>query len=233
MLRVIPLLLLAAAAAPAEGQDVAPKLAGSVEGSTYTSATGTFKMEIPVLPALGGEVHDTENVVTFRDNYGLQISVGAFVHDATQRWELSTRGPKDYLIYFFGTYVLADFRKFCPGTTIESAGYSSDLEDGALFAYILMPGGSMFENRPVFGPTPAQPPVAKRGNLLFVKNGYTFVISSELSERITEGSQYKKTPEEEDQILRVRLVDVLKKMQFTKPAAQQPATPRPTGSATP
>lgn len=216
MSRVIPLVILAALAVSAHAQDTTPKLAGTLEGTTYTSPTGSFKMEVPVLPALGGVVRDTEEVVTFRDSYGLQISVGAFVHDATQRWELSTRGIKDYLVYFFGSYVLPDFRKFCAGTTIESAGFSADFEDGALFTFILLPGGSMFENRPVFGAAPTAPPVAKRGNVVFVKNGYTYVISSELSERVTEGSQYKKSPEEEDQILRNRLLDVVKKMQFIK-----------------
>jgi hypothetical protein len=218
MLRVITFILLAAVTASVEAQESGPKLNGVVDGTTYTSPTGSFKMEIPVLPTLGGVVHDTENVVTFRDSYGLQISVGAFVHDATQRWELSTRGIKDYLVYFFGSYVLPDFRKFCPGTSIESAGFSADFEDGALFAFILLPGGSMFENKPIFDAAAATPAVAKRGNVVFVKNGFTFVISSELSERITEGSQYKNTPAEEDQILRNRLVDVVKKMQFSKPA---------------
>jgi hypothetical protein len=218
MLRVIPFILLAALTASVEAQESTPRLSGTVDGNMYTSPTGSFRMEIPVLPALGGVVRDTENVVTFRDGYGLQISVGAFVHDATQRWELSTRGIKDYLVYFFGSYVLPDFRKFCSGTRIESAGFSADFEDGALFAFILLPGGSMFENKPVFGTEPATPPVAKRGNVVFVKNGFTFVISSELSERITEGSKYRNTTAEEDQILRNRLVDVVKKMQFAKPA---------------
>ena len=75
----------------------------------------------------------------------------------------------------------------------------------------------MFESPQVFGP-PASPAVAKRGNLIFVRNGFTFVISTELSERVTETSQWKSTPEEEDQILRNRLVDIIKKMLFVKPA---------------
>lgn len=218
MQRIIALVLMGALASTAAAQDATSTLSGSLDGSTYTSPTGAFKMEVPVLPALGGVVRDTADVVTFRDSYGLQISIGAFSHDATQRWELSTRGIKDYLVYFFGTYVLPDFRKFCPGTTIESAGFSADFQDGALFAFILLPGGSMFDSKPVFGVEPAAKPVAKRGNVLFVKNGFTFVISTELSERVTEGSLYKKTPEEENQILRNRLLDVVKKMQFIKPA---------------
>jgi hypothetical protein len=218
MLRVITVVLLALLASSLDAQDTPLKLVGSVDGNVYTSPTGAFKMEIPVLAALGGTIRDTDNVVTFRDTYGLQITVGAFVHDATQRWELSTRGIKDYLIYFFGNYVLPDFRKFYPETRIESAGFSADYEEGALFTFILLPGGSMFDVPPVFGPPPATPPVAKRGNVLFVKNGFTFVISSELSERVTEGSQYSKTRQEEDQILRNRLVGIVKKMQFTKPA---------------
>ncbi len=231
MLRALSLVALAAAVLPARAEDASKALAGSVEGSTYVSPTGAFRMEIPVLPSLGGEVHDTSTVVTFRDGFGLQVSVGAFVHDATQRWELSTRGIKDYLIHFFGTYVLADFKRFCPETTLESAGFSADFEDGALFTYILMPGGSMFSPPQVFGAAASAPPVAKRGNLVFVKYGYTYVISTELSERVTEGSRYAKTPEEEDLILRNRLADVVKKMEFTRPAPARaadaaPATPK-------
>jgi zinc transporter ZupT len=219
------------AAIPAGAQET-PTLVGSVNGTVYTSPTGAFRMEVPVLPALGGVVRDTANVVTFRDSFGLQISIGAFAHDATQRWELSTRGIKDYLIYYFGTYVLPDFKRFCPSTTIESAGFSADLVDGALFTYILLPGGSMFEPRPAFGQV-ARPAVAKRGNLLFVKNGFTYVISTELSERVTEGSHYSKNVQEEDQALRSRLVDLVKKMQFSKPPTPEKAAPAQTTPATP
>jgi hypothetical protein len=220
MRRAIPILVLLAAALPAPAQERPTVLAGTLDSGIYSSPTGAFKMEVPVLAALGGVTRDTGNVVTFHDSYGLQISVGAFAQDATLKWELSTRGNKDYLIYFFGTYVLPDFKRFCSGTRIESAGYSVDLLDGTLFTYILLPGGSMFEDRPVFGQS-AEPPVAKRGNMVFVRNGFTFVISTELSERVTEGSRYSKTPAQEDQILRDRLVGIVKKMEFSKqPAAK-------------
>ena len=233
MLRALPILCLAAAGAAAQDSPHAPApapspatiaaaavpvpLNGTIENGIYTSPTGGFKITIPVLASLGGVVEDTNRVVTFHDAYGIQISVGAFQHDATQKWQLSTRGIKDYLIYFYGTYVLPDFKRFCPGTTTESAGFSADFLDGALFTYVLLPGGSMVEQHATFGP-PTTPPVAKRGNLLFVRNGYTFVISTELSERVTEGSHYKKTVQEEDQLLRDRLVGIVKKMEFVKPA---------------
>jgi hypothetical protein len=224
MLRVLPLILLTVAV-PAIAQEEASALVGSIDSGVYTSPTGAFKISIPVLPELGGVVHDTANVVTFHDSFGLQISVGAFEQDATLRWELSTRGTKDYLIYFLGTYIMPDFKRFCPDTHVESAGYSSDFLDGTLFVYILLPGGSMFDDRPAFG-APGPTPVAKRGNAVFVRNGYTFVISTELSERITEGSHYNKTVEEEDQVLRDRLAGIVRKMQFTKPAV--PASPATT-----
>ncbi len=209
----------ALASLPARGQEESPKgLAGSIDGNLYTSPTGAFTIEIPVLPALGGVIRDTPNVVTFHDGFGLQLTVGAFAQDATLRWELSTRGTKDYLIYFFGSYVLPDLKRFCPATSIQSAGYSADLEEGTLFTYILMPGGSMFADHIVFG-KPSDPPVAKRGNAVFVRNGFTIVISTELSERITEGSHYSKTVEEENQILRTRMLAVVRKMQFPKPPA--------------
>jgi hypothetical protein len=225
MFRALSLILLSAFAVAAEAQGETGVLLGTVEKGVYTSPTGAFTIEIPVLPSLGGLIRDTKNVVTFHDSFGLQITVGAFAQDATLRWELSTRGTKDYLIYFFGNYVLPDFRGFCPETHIESAGYSADLLDGALFTYVLLPGGSMFTDRLALG-EPAQPPVAKRGNVIFVRNGFTFVLSTELSERVTEGSLYKKTPDQENAILRNRLVGLISKMQFIKQEpAKQPATP--------
>jgi hypothetical protein len=214
--------VLAAAAASACMAQTPPPLVGTVEAGVYTPLNGSFKIEVPVLPELGGGVHDTENVVTFRDNFGLLITIAAFPQDATQRWELSTRGNKDYLIYFFTNFVLADFKRFFPNAQLESAGYSADFMEGALFTYVLLPGGSSFADREVFT-QPGTGPVAKRGNLCFVKNGYTFVISSELSERVTEGSRYNKTSDQENQILRQRLLGVTKKMQFPKPReAKQP-----------
>ena len=179
MLRILSVLLLASAALAGRAQEATlPPLVGSVDAGVYASPTGAFKMEVPVLPELGGIVHDTNDVVTFRVSFGLQVTVGAFAHVATQRWELSTRGIKDYLIYFFSNYVLRDFKSFSPGATLQSAGFSADLVDGALFTYILLPGGSMFADRQALGPN-GSAPVAKRGNLVFIRNGFTFVISTE------------------------------------------------------
>jgi hypothetical protein len=219
MLRALSLFLAAAAVARAQTDDIPQPLLGTIDKGVYISPTGSFKIEIPVLPELGGAVRDTKNVVTFRDGFGLQISIGAFVHDATLRWQLSTRGTKDYLIYFFSSYVLPDFRQFCPATSMESAGYSPDLMDGSLFTFILLPGGSVFADQLPFAPAGAPPPVAKRGNMLFVKNGITFVISTELSERVTEGSRYTKTTQEENETLRKRLQNIAANMTFTPPPA--------------
>ncbi|MFM9080530.1 MAG: hypothetical protein ACKOTE_10445, partial [Opitutaceae bacterium] len=80
----------------AQAQD----LAGRIEGKSYVSPTGQFRVQIPVLPELGGDVTDTPNVVTFQDDFNVYVSIAAFQQDATQRWENSTRGTKDYLIYF-------------------------------------------------------------------------------------------------------------------------------------
>jgi len=69
-----------------------------------------------------------------------------------------------------------------------------------------------------------KPPVAKRGNLLFVKNGHIFVISVELAERVLERSTYKKTVAEEDELLRQRLTEAVARLNFPKqPASASPA----------
>ena len=55
MFRVASLICLAAAAVAAKAQDEAAKpLAGTLDGDVYTSPTGAFSIEVPVLPALGG-----------------------------------------------------------------------------------------------------------------------------------------------------------------------------------
>ena len=224
-MRRFPLALLIALTVPsllcAQGEPApeAMPLVGRVDGRTYFSPTGAFKVAIPVLPELGGTITDTDNVVTFQDDFNTHISIASFPQDATQRWEMSTRGLKDYLVYFFSNYVLGDFRQSFPDASIESAKFVPSALEGSLITYILLPGGSMFMDKlPMIagGPTP----VAKRGNQLFVKNGHIFVISIELTERVLERTTYKKTAAEEDELLRQRLAEVVIRLQFTKPAGK-------------
>lgn len=204
--------------AQAEPAPEAMPLIGRIDGRTYVSPTGAFKVTIPVLPELGGSVTDTENVVTFQDDFNVHISIAAFPQDATQRWEMSTRGVKDYLVYFFSNYVLGDFRQTFPDASIESAKFVPSALDGSLITYILLPGGSMFMDKvPMIAGGPV--PIAKRGNQLFVKNGHIFVISVELTERVLERTTYKKTTAEEDEILRQRLNEVIVRLQFPKAPA--------------
>lgn len=206
-------------AQPEPGPSPPPPLTGRLEGRVYISPTGTFRIAVPVLPELGGTVIDTANVVTFQDGFNVHVSIGAFPQDATQRWELSTRGTQDYLVYFFSNYVMSDFQQMFPGANIESAQYSPVLLNGALFTYTLLPGGSMFDDKhAIVGPSES-PPVAKRGNLVFVRNDYIYIISTELAERVIERRTYKKTTAEEDEILRKRLADIVMKMEFTRPPA--------------
>jgi hypothetical protein len=191
-------------------------LQGKIEGKSYVSPTGLFKVVIPVLPELGGDITDTPNVVTFQDDFNVHVSIAAFPQDATQRWELSTRGVKDYLIYFFSNFVLADFKQTFEGVQIESAKFLPGMLDGSLLTYLLIPGGTMFADRvPLHA---GKRPVAKRGNLLFVRNDHVFVISTELAERVVEGRSFGKTTAEEDDILRNRLNDVVNKITFLKPS---------------
>jgi hypothetical protein len=175
-------------------------------------------VQIPVLPELGGDITDTPNVVTFQDDFNVYVSIAAFQQDATQRWENSTRGTKDYLIYFFSNFVLADFKQNFDGVQIESAKFVPGTMEGSLLTYLLVPGGTMFPDRvqPLGGDSI---PVAKRGNLLFVRNNFVYVVSIELAERVIEGKAYGKSTEEQDEILRKRLLDMVDRITFTAPVA--------------
>jgi len=222
MLRFLPIaLMLTAGPMLAQvGMESASALAGRIEGKTYIAAGGAYRVTIPVLSELGGAVNDTPTVVTFQDRFNLHVSIAAFPMDATQRWEYSTRGVKDYLTYFLDSFVMPDFRRLFPAARIESQKFLPEVMGGSLLTYTLLPGGSMFGDQHSVLGTDDTPPIAKRGNLIFVRSNTIFIISTELAERVIERSTYKKTTAEEDEILRLRLADILKKMEFTRPATE-------------
>ena len=205
--------LSATLAGAAAAQDAA--LAGRIDGDMYVSATGEFKIRMPVLTELGGKVEDTDNVVTFSDNFNTHISIACFALDATQKWELETRGLRDYLLFFVTDALMPDFERRFPGSKVESARFLPELQDGSLIAYALLPGGSFFEARNKVLDGPALPPVvAKRGSLLFVRNHYVYVLSTELAERATQRSTYSQTAEAEDTTLSNRLVELAGRLVF-------------------
>lgn len=205
-------------AAPAFAQGIEPgPLIGTVDGKTYISPTGAFKVTIPVLPELGGRITDTDNVVIFQDNFNVLCTIAAFPMDATQRWECSTRGTKEYLAYFFANFVMRDMQNAFRGARVQGAVYSPSIAGGSLLTFVLLPGGSMFAQKLAFVDPRAPPPEAKRGNLAFVHNNFVFVLSIELAEHVLERKDYHKTPEEEDEILRKRLIDLLNRMTLSKP----------------
>lgn len=212
--------LLVAAVAPAPAQ----ALSGRIEAGRYISATGAFSMPIPVLQALGGTVTDTSNVVTFKDSYSTMISVGAFPMDATERWEFSTKGARDYLIQFFALNVIPEFRRAFPKLTIEGSQgtFMPALSGGSLLTFFLIPGGSAFVDASNPFAAPATPTVAKRGNLVFVRNNVTYVISTELAERVTLGTSYHKTAAEEDDLLKKRIQEIVAGITFLGAPAAKP-----------
>lgn len=215
------LALCLALCAPAIAQPAG--LAGRMDGDTYVSATGEFKLVAPVLTELGGTITDSGNVVTFQDSYNTHISIACFPQDASQRWELETRGLRDYLLYFFTEVVLADFQKRYAGSSIESARFLPELLEGALITYALLPGGSFFEDRnQVLVSPPTNPVTAKRGSLLFVRNRHIYILSIELTERATQRSTYQLTVEKENTLLAERLTALAGRLVFPGPKQRSP-----------
>lgn len=219
MSRCILLLSLLVAAGVAR----AAPLVGRLEGDTYISPTGEFRVRAPVLPEIGGSIEDSDTVVTFHDEFGTHVSIACFEMDATQRWEFETRDRRDYLLYFFTEVVLANFQARYPGSAIESARFLQTLQDGSLIAYALLPGGSHFEPPPsVTGGPLLDPIIAKRGTLLFVRHRHVYVISLELTERSTQRSNYTLTTAQEDDLLATRLTALVARMSFTDDRPRQP-----------
>jgi len=198
---------------------------GRAEGDQYFSPTTAFNVTIPVIAELGGTITDTDNVVSFQDEFTTHQSIACFKMDATLNREEETRGRKDYLIWFFANFVQADFEQRFAGARIESAHFIKSINDGALLTYNLLPGGTMFPARACILNN-NNSIIAKRGNLLFVKNGYVFVVSIELVEKAVEHAAFTMTVAEEDAELRKRLLTFSDKITFTMPpAASTPLKP--------
>lgn len=213
-LRSLLILTVAAVGLSASVRAQAATLGERTAGGRYRPQSGVYSIAIPVLPELGGQVDETEYVVTFRDAFTLHASIACFPMDATQRWENETRGRRDYLVWFFTTFVQGDFQARFPGAVVESAKFLAGVQDGAVLTYMLLPGGTMFGERLAMA-SGEPPPVAKRGNLLFVRGGHIYVLSIELAEKVLERSTFKKTVAEEDAMLEARLADLLAKMEFS------------------
>ena len=195
-------------------------LVGHTEGDIYFSANGAFSVPIPVRAEMGGMVTDNANVVTFKDDFNILYIIAAFPLDSSQRWEISIHPRQEYLQNFFAQFMLPDFRRAFAGAQVETtATYMKNMFGGALVIYTLLPGGSMFAAKVTSIDPDRKPPVAKRGNLIFVNNDFVYVISSELAERVTEGSAYTMTQEQEDLALREKLVDMAQKIKFRAPSA--------------
>jgi len=209
--------LLFATRAPAQ-EGTLSTLNGKVADGYYTAPGNMYRVPVPVLPELGGQIHDTENVATFDDDLTTHVSIACFPLDPGQQWELEMQGRKGYLTYFYSTYVLPDFQKRFPGSDTEITFFLPGLLDGAVLAVTLLPGGSYFQNKlpSVAGgdPTPA---VAKRGTLLFVQQKFIYIVSAELSERVSQGKAFGKTPDEENEILRGRITAFARRIEFPAP----------------
>lgn len=205
----------------------AEPLVGRMDGDTYVSPTGEFRVRAPVLPELGGTIEDTDSIVTFHDEFGTHVSIACFELDATQRWEFETRELRDYLLYFFHDIVLVNFQSRYPGSRIESARFLPDLLNGALIAYALVPGGSQFEPKSsITGGPPPDPVVAKRGTLVFVRHRHVYVVSAELAERATQRSTYHLSTKEEDDLLSTRLTTLAGHMTFSDDRPRDAAPPK-------
>jgi len=202
----------------AQSQGQPPVLMGRVEINTYVAPSGSFKIPIPVSQELGGSITDSDHLVTFEDTFVTHITIANFPLDPTQRWELSTDGPKSYLLTFFERYVVRNYREAFKEIHVEeNARFLPSMYGGTFIAFLTIPGGSNFNARIQLLVADARPRVAKYGVIMFVRNDFIYIISMELAEHAIEGSAYHQTAEKENVILRGRLLDIASQMQFTKP----------------
>ncbi len=227
--RLLPVLAVSAAAIADAQTPLAPgPLNGRVQGHTYVAPEGLFRVPLPVLAELGGRITDTANSVTFIDDFNYVFTIAWVEISPERKRELETGSMREFLTTFFANQVMPDFQAAFRGAQAESARYAPGIYDGALLVYTLLPGGSMFSHKLTFVSPNETIPDAKRGNLVVVREGYIFILSTEIVERVLERRTYSLTKEEENDILRRRLVEMLGKMEFAPKPDQGDTPPPPT-----
>lgn len=190
----------------------------AVPANIYYSPSGLFSMPIPVLPELGGNISDSKNYVIFSDPISTHITVGVIEMDASARFERSTMTTAEFLRGTFEKMVLPQFLTTSPATRTDTVLLLPKIEAGTLYVGSIHPGTSQFIGRTsLLGDNYDKAPTARRGTLLFAKGDYFVIISSELAEKATERSAFKLTPEQENELIRERLLAILHRIRFTIP----------------
>ncbi|HEY5550969.1 MAG TPA: hypothetical protein VIK52_03715, partial [Opitutaceae bacterium] len=198
-------------------------LRGRVENGRYYAPSNAFDVAIPTLVGDRPLILDNPNIVVFRDDIRTMLTIAAIEMAPIDKWELETTSSREFLITFFRSNVLEDYKEAFPGTSVEGAVLLNDLEGGALLVTTLHPNGSAFETDPIVRNDPATPPpVAKRGNLIFCHGGHVYVLSTELADRVTESSTYATDTATEDRILRERLVEIYSHIRFPDSPPETP-----------
>jgi hypothetical protein len=211
----------------------APKLFGRIENGRYHAPGDVFSLPVPTMRGPEATVMDNGEIVVFKDRVSALLTIAAFPMPAIARWEHEASGNEKYLVEFFRDNILRDYRHEFPETSIESLRFLPDIHGGAVLACTLMPGGSAFPPEPASGDSaPAsQPVVAKRAQLMFVREHHIFVIATELAERVTRRSAYSLDTSAEDSILLDRLLAVLDTLRFREPQPTELAKPTPQSPA--
>ncbi len=201
------------------------KLHGRIEAERYFAPGDLYSVPLPVFHGTDSAVMDTAEIVVFKDKVSTLLTIAAFKMPAYEKWRFEGMEPKEYLYEFFRDNILRDYRHEFPESSIESARYLPEVFAGAMVAFTRMPGGSAFASPPPANPL-APAPVAKRGHLVFIRNGYIYVVAIELAERVTQPATYKLTTQEEDRLLFGRLATVLEALRFgpdIKPSTTAPS----------
>lgn len=198
-------------------------LLGQINDDRYVAPAGLFSVKIPILPELGGSISDTQRSVVFQDAFFTHITIVSVALDSTQRFELSTSSKKEFLVKFFRDAVMPSLVRSFPGANWEKGHYLSGVQGGAVMLQTLLPNGSNFRRRTALLGQNDPVTIAKRGNLIFTQGDTLYIVSMELGERSTERSAYTRTVEQDDVILRQRLIDVAGSMRFSSVPATTPA----------
>ena len=179
--------------------------------SLYVSPVGNFTVAIPVDPESGGRMQDEPGTVGFSDDFGKLFRIDYFqqIDPQAEDQKIAEFGAETYLKSLLDSYVSQAILEPLSGSSILSESYLEDLQDGAYFMVVDMPKGatiSVSKNG-----APSERLDAYRGIIVFIQNGFSYVISCQ---RVIMEDEAPNGIEEEAADLQEQLENFIDTMEF-------------------
>ncbi|MGJ5674269.1 MAG: hypothetical protein ACR9NN_11760 [Nostochopsis sp.] len=146
----------------------------------YESPAGNFTVPVPSSLQQGAMIDSQEGIVTFSDDLGSLFRIDYSSLPPQQMYDMESVGQEEYLrSILLNKYVPSAIASNVPDVSVDYTEYLPDILEGAYFALVNMPEGSIVPKTGNNG-TPVKCD-AYRGLLAFIDGDFLYIVSNQRS----------------------------------------------------